>query len=192
MPRPGPTAAVAEQVEHFAPLAPEARAQGPFDRRGPWSETELRDLVAVALRLALYWSRSRQDAEDIAQEAMLRLVLHQQVGRPCAWLAVVVRRLAWRLKRERLREGAALAVERRRPRLDRATTAQESRCTVAAALGRATPHDRHLLLLDAVGFSDEEIGRRLGCRTRSVHTLLSRARGRLRRGAGTSVRSPMA
>ena len=77
MPRPGPTAAVAEQVEHFAPLTPEARAQGPFDRRGPWSETELRDLVAVALRLALYWSRSRQDAEDIAQEAMLRLVLHQ-------------------------------------------------------------------------------------------------------------------
>ncbi len=153
----------------------------PFDRWGRCNEPELRELVGVALRLALHWSKSRQDAEDIAQEAMLRLVLQQEVVRPCAWLAVVVRRLAWRLRRERLREGAALSQEQRRATAGEATVATEGRCAIATALGRASAHDRRLLLLDAAGFSDEEIGRRLGYRPRSVHTLLSRARGRLRR-----------
>ena len=75
--------------------------------------------MSAALRFALRWNTSAEDAEDIVQEAMQRLLLYDHIENPRAWLAVVVRRLAWRLHRERQREGLALTEERHRERARR-------------------------------------------------------------------------
>lgn len=145
-----------------------------------WSDAELQELMSVAHRQALRWSRSQQDAEDIVQEAMLRLVLDGRIGHPHAWLAVVARRLAWRLDRERQRETVALAEERRQAMSARPAAPPNAHMELQSLLAHASPHDRRLLLLDAAGFTDEEISHRVGCRSGSVHTLLTRARERLR------------
>ena len=140
--------------------------------------------MSAALRFALRWSRSDEDAEDIVQEAMQRLLLYDHIENPRAWLAVVVRRLAWRLHREREREGLALAEERRRLLDSPRAVTVGAHFELASVLAHLPRHDRRLLLLDAAGFSDEEISRKVGCRPGSVHTLLTRARQRLRRAGG--------
>ena len=161
------------------PLAkPEAPSLEPS---GSWSDADLRFAADLALRIALRWCKSAQDAEDVAQEAVHRLLLQGRVGRLHAWLAVVVRRLAWRLARERRAELEAIAEATRAAARVPSTDRTEARCAARELLAHASPHDRILLELDALGYSDEEIGRRLGCRAVSVHTLLSRARERLRR-----------
>lgn len=155
----------------------------PASREPPsrWTDADLRSAMELALRVARRWCRNPQDAEDIAQEAVQRLLLQDRVVRLHAWLAVVVRRLAWQLARHRQAEEAAIAEATREAaratRVDRA----EALCAARELLARASPHDRLLLELDAIGYSDEEIGRQLGYRTESVHTLLTRSRERLRR-----------
>ena len=160
------------------PAQPEPPCQGPARS---WSDLELRAAMAVALHIASRWCRTSQDAEDVAQEAIQRLLLQGRVSRLQAWLAVVVRRLAWRLAQDRQAEETALAEAALAAARARPADPIEARCAVRELLGHASPHDRTLLELDALGYSDEEIGQRLGCRAESVHTLLSRARERLRR-----------
>ncbi|MGH7337553.1 MAG: sigma-70 family RNA polymerase sigma factor [Myxococcota bacterium] len=147
----------------------------------PWSDDALRDALALARRLARRWVVQREDAEDIAQEAVCRLVFQRRVESPPAWLAVVVRRLAWRAGHARRRELAALSQVRRQTAPRSKVSVAESRCELRALLDRASPHDRLLLRLDGLGYSDDEISRAIGCRASSVHTLLARARARLRR-----------
>jgi RNA polymerase sigma factor (sigma-70 family) len=146
-----------------------------------WSDEALRDILAFALGLARRWCRGREDAEDVAQEAVIRLLLHAPPERPRAWLAVVVRRLAWTLAQARVREAAAIAEIGRLDRRADASDRLQARCAARELLERASPHDLRLLRLDGLGYDHDEIGRRVGCRARSVHTLLSRARRRLRR-----------
>ncbi|MEO8502384.1 MAG: RNA polymerase sigma factor [Acidobacteriota bacterium] len=140
--------------------------------------------MSAALRFALRWSKSDEDAEDIVQEAMQRLLLYDHIENPRAWLAVVVRRLAWRLHRERQREGLALEEERHRVLESPPPATVGARLELESVLAQVARHDRRLLLLDAAGFSDEEISRKVGCRPGSIHTLLTRARQRLRRAGG--------
>lgn len=168
---------VVRQIRRAQPAAG-ARAHEPDS---PWSDDDLRDALALACRLAQRWVDNRQDAEDIAQEAVCRLFLQRRVESPRAWLAVVVRRLAWRASHERRIELAALAQVRRQSTLRHLATVAVERCELRALLARASPHDRLLLRLDGLGYSDAEIGRAIGCRPNSVHTLLARARARLRR-----------
>lgn len=168
---------VARQIRRAEPGV----GTGVHDPGLPWSDEELRDALALAGRLARRWVVRSQDAEDIAQEAVCRLVLQRRVGSLRAWLAVVVRRLAWRAGHDRRLEFAALAQVRLQTASRHQAAVAEERCELRALLEHASPHDRLLLRLDGLGFSDEEISREIGCRPKSVHTLLARARARLRR-----------
>lgn len=60
-----------------------------------WVDVDLEEICRQAEALARHWVRRREMAEDVAQEAVLRLLQHwPNVQRPHAWLRVVIRRLA--------------------------------------------------------------------------------------------------
>jgi RNA polymerase sigma factor (sigma-70 family) len=148
--------------------------------RRTWSDDELRELCSEALAFALTRCRHPADAEDLAQEAVLRLIMSRRVENPRAWLAIVVKRLAWRRAQERHREEAALReVAAAAPKPSEPKTASR-RHDASRLLAHASSHDQRLLYLDAIGLSDAEIAAAVGCRPGSIHTLLSRARRRLR------------
>ncbi|QQR74347.1 MAG: hypothetical protein IPJ17_01770 [Holophagales bacterium] len=60
-----------------------------------------RALVEVALALARRLSRHEQDVEDLAQEALLRLLRYDgEIASPTAWLYMMIRGLALRPRRQ--------------------------------------------------------------------------------------------
>jgi RNA polymerase sigma factor (sigma-70 family) len=63
--------------------------------RADWTDADLEEISRYAGTLARHWMGRREMAEDVAQEAVLRLLQHwPSVERPRAWLRVVIRRLA--------------------------------------------------------------------------------------------------
>ncbi len=57
----------------------------------------------------------------------------------------------------------------------------EAELAIAAALARLAPHERACLLLDAVGFSNDQIAAQFGCSPAAARTRLSRALEAFRR-----------
>ena len=124
-------------------------------------------------------------AEDVAQEAVVRLVRVQReapVKAPRAWLY----RTATNMVRDQSRHDA---MRRRRPipveadvpvtpeqDLDRAETIRE----VRAVLERIPPRDRELLILRESGFRYREIAEVIGVKEQSVPVLAARALERFR------------
>src|SRR5690606_2981201 len=124
-------------------------------------------------------------AEDVAQEAVLRLVRAEREGpvkAPRAWLY----RTATNMVRDQARH---VAMRRRRPvpvdtddpatpeqDLDRAETIRE----VRAVLERIPPRDRELLILRESGFRYREIAEVIGVKEQSVPVLAARALERFR------------
>lgn len=139
----------------------------------------------LAFRVAWSVLRDRAEAEEVAQEALLRAHRHgarlREPERFQAWLV----RVAWRLALDRTREA------RRRARREREAARQ-----VAALTGRAQPKEFHFalaeeierlprklraaLLLAAVeGYDTREVARRLGVPEGTVKSRLFAARARL-------------
>jgi len=140
--------------------------------------------VSAHLRAIL---RDGADAEDLHQEAFLRLHAQATAGRPPdnvrAWLHRVAVNLA-------MSRGRHIQVQSRvAPRLrfddDAAPTDEivvrrdEQRCLREALAGLAAT-DREVLLLAAAGYTGPEIARELGRTQVATRTLLCRARSRLR------------
>lgn len=132
-------------------------------------------------------ARSPDVAEDLLQEAFLRLVREARAGRmpeePRAWLY----RVAANAAIDRGRRGQALA--RYLPRLfardePEAPEAQALRAErdaeLHAALARLSPDRRAALLLAARGFSGAEVAALLGRSELATRALLCRARLELR------------
>ena len=144
------------------------------------------DLAALARRLAAR-RHSRPDvAEEIAQEALFRLILSLEedllesaprVRNPAAWLRVVVRNLSYRR-----RSRAALAQQAETRFLDQFTgagRAQAERTVLAhETMAGLRREDRELLELHALGLKHREIADRLGYSTSSVGIRIQRARQR--------------
>jgi RNA polymerase sigma-70 factor (ECF subfamily) len=121
-------------------------------------------------------------AEDLAQEAFARAVVHKPENAR-GWLFVVAANMARDDARRAARERRHLTLLQSDPAsappVDDAVHAEEERSRVRAALEQLTPRDREALLLWDAGMSYDEIATQTGLARGAVGTTLARARRRL-------------
>lgn len=132
-------------------------------------------------RTALAWTNDAAEAEDLAQEALLRLWKHRASidwdGAVRAWLLVTVRHLAT----DRLRHLKALSARRQRVPMGWDEALTDEWLDVRRRLGELRPAERAALVLTAVeGLSSAEVGGALGVSAGAARALASRARRILR------------
>ena len=131
--------------------------------------------------MALRWCASPADAQDIAQDALIRLLRQKRLpDNATAWLFVVTRRLSHRRTlrdRTRAQAESAFASERGSPALIRADVAVDA----AAVLARLSPKQRRLLIYVAEGWVTRDIAAILGCAPGNIGTMVARARTKARR-----------
>lgn len=130
-------------------------------------------LVREAVLIARRCGARPEDAEDLAQDALLKLVTYaESVADPRAWLFVVIGRL-WRRRRMRAE-----------PRMQLATfdpwSGVELDIDTRRILERLNDRRRNAFLLALLGHSEREIGERLGCSVKATEKALHRARQSLR------------
>lgn len=151
---------------------------------GLFQEVFSRDAPAL-FRYLRRLTGSAHGAEDIVQDAFLKLHLHLKEGgaldHPRAWLF----RVATNLARDRARaELRAQARDQAYGGLSRPIDFRvhlEQRQAIARALARLSPRMRQVLLLQAEGFSYLEIAGIAAIETGYVGVLLQRARAEFRR-----------
>ena len=124
-------------------------------------------------------------AEDVAQEAFVRMLESQVVGERAAvrvWLFKVATHLVrdrWKLSTNRKRLLATHPVTPGAgPDPERETERREEVASVRSALDTLNPRDRELLLMREEGFSYREMAEAVGVSGASVGTLLARAQKR--------------
>src|SRR5919198_3981171 len=126
------------------------------------------------------WSAER--AEDLAQEAFARALVHKPTNAR-GWLFVVAANMARDDARRAARERRHLTLLKGEPAEtaspDEAVHADADRASVRAALEQLTPRDREVLLLWDSGLSYEEIAAQTGLARGAIGTTLARARRRL-------------
>lgn len=152
-------------------------------------------------RLFRYLDRLSDDADlaaDLAQDAFIRLYRRgSEPDAPEAWLISVAMNL--------FRNARATAARRRRlltivraghahsdaaPSPLACTAASETRQRVRVALDALPERDRHLLLLDAEGYSHRAVALALNLNEASVGTLLARSKQRFRQACAESHHAP--
>ena len=142
------------------------------------------------LGLACLLLRDRSEAEDVVQEAFLRLQRHAasvQAGREAAYLRTIVLNLA----RSRLRR-RRLALWRRPPAAvagsgpDEVVELRDEQRRIVAALRQLPGRQRDCLVLRYYGdLADAEIAEALGVKVTSVRTHLRRGRAALEKELST-------
>jgi RNA polymerase sigma-70 factor (ECF subfamily) len=139
------------------------------------------------LRAALRICRNPETAEDLVQEALLRLMVEVDTrGAPDnvrAWLHRVITNLAISLGRRATvsRRYAGALVRRDEPDTPEAIVLDlEARSALAAALQTLPEGARTALVLAASGYPGAEIAAAIGRSDTATRTMMSRARLRLR------------
>ena len=145
-------------------------------------------LLPGAMRQAWRMLGDQSEAEDVAQEAMLRLWRQASdwragEARVSTWLYRVVHNLSIdRIRKRRPQvpvEDAPEPVDPDPSVLDRMAASESSRM-VAAAIGELPERQRQALVLRHFeGLSNPEIGEALECSVEAVESLLARARRQL-------------
>ncbi len=158
----------------------------PRRRRAPTFEAffaeQHADLV-VALWLV---TRNRHEAEEVAQDAFLKLLERWDRVAILADPRGYLYRTAMNVHRSRLRRAAAALrhVAHLVPQ-DDALEAVESQEAVVRALAPLTPRQRAAVVLtDVLGFTSEEAGRAMGISASTVRVLVARGRETLRKELG--------
>jgi len=143
------------------------------------SEDVIAGLLQLAVRMAARWCASPADAQDVAQDALIRLLRQNQPPDNAAtWLFVVTRRLSHRRTlrdRSRLEAETAFATARGSPDLRIDLLMQTE-----SVLARLTPQQRTLLRYVAEGWLTRDIADVLGCAPGNIGTMVARARTRAR------------
>jgi RNA polymerase sigma factor (sigma-70 family) len=144
-----------------------------------YSDESIHRMLLDARRIALRWCRSSADAEDVAQEAVIRLMAAKETPQNIpAWLYVVTRRLC---NRVRLRDLARrLAEEGYDYGVQRSETAIDLRLDVERILSRLGTRDRRLMLRVLAGEVSSAIAVEFGCRERDVGQMVARVRRKAR------------
>jgi RNA polymerase sigma-70 factor (ECF subfamily) len=132
-------------------------------------------------RFALAWTNDWTSAEDLAQDAYLRLWSHRAAldwSRPVLpWLLVATRRLATDRFRALKRRLAAPTHE---ASIDADPALRARWMDVCAAMDELSPLERTALVMTAVqGATYEEAGRVLGTSAGALRAAVSRARAKL-------------
>ena len=139
----------------------------------------------VCLRLAYRYASNPSEAEDIAQEALLRAWRRRSTlrdrGRRDQWLASIVRNEAFR-NHGRRRADPTAAIEALEGAEDERVLAAAELADLEAALKRLSRRERELLAMRyELDLSQAEIARALGVPEGTAKVRLHRARAHLRR-----------
>ncbi|HEX4670022.1 MAG TPA: sigma-70 family RNA polymerase sigma factor [Solirubrobacterales bacterium] len=139
----------------------------------------------VCLRMAYRYASNPSEAEDIAQDALLRAWRRRstlrEVDRRNQWLATIVRNEAFR-QHARIRPDPTSIIETYEGVEDPQVVATVERADLHAALKRLSDRDRQLLELRyGEDLTQAAIARRLGIPEGTVKVRLHRARDKLRR-----------
>jgi RNA polymerase sigma-70 factor, ECF subfamily len=139
----------------------------------------------VCLRMAYRYASNPSEAEDIAQDALLRAWRRRstlrEADRRNQWLATIVRNEAFR-QHARVRPDPTAAIETYEAAEDAQVVATVERADLHAALRRLSERDRQLLELRYTeDLTQQAIARRLGIPEGTVKVRLHRARNKLRR-----------
>jgi RNA polymerase sigma-70 factor, ECF subfamily len=138
------------------------------------------------LREAFYFAKSRSEAEDIAQDALLRAWRNRAKlrdnGRRKEWLTSIVRREAFR-EHERVRPEPVERVEFHLEAADDERVVDTvERADIRAAIDRLSEREQQLLRLRYdEDLTESAISRRLSIPEGTVKVRLHRARHKLRR-----------
>ena len=147
------------------------------------SQTDWDQLRLLAVNFAKLWCRSREDAQDIAHEALLALLRNgESVREIIPWLYVVIRRIALHLKRE----------ERLRCNLqgDVAGPSMSGHIEFREFIRHThllNKKQRRVLVLTILGYTHKEIADRMRCGRGDVGQYVNRALRRLNATATFSV-----
>jgi RNA polymerase sigma-70 factor, ECF subfamily len=144
--------------------------------------------------MAYRYCKNPSEAEDIAQDALLRAWRRRSTlrdeGRRKEWLATIVRNEAFRLH-ARVRPDPVAEAEPREGVEDERVVATVERADLHAALKRLDERDRQLLRLRYnEDLTQEAIARRLGIPIGTVKVRLHRVRHKLRRAMGGARPQP--
>ncbi len=151
-----------------------------------WEWDEARRLC---VRFAYRYSKNPSEAEDIAQEALLRawrrrLTLRDHGSRK-SWLAVIVRNEAFR-QHARKRPDPVATLEAEHGADDERVLATVERADIHAAISRLDERDRQLVRLRYdEDLTQTAIAHRLGVPEGTVKVRLHRVRAKLRREIGS-------
>lgn len=143
-----------------------------------FSDELIDQLLRDARRMASRWCRSRADAEDVAQEAVIRLLASKSTpANVPGWLFVVTRRLS---NRVRLRDLARRSAEAAYDYGVQGDAPVELRLDLERILSRLGARDRRLMLRVIAGEVSSAIAIEFGCHERDVGQMVSRIRRKAR------------
>ena len=157
------------------------------------SEIDLAALVEtyspLLFRVAHSVLRSRPDAEDVVQDAFVRVIEHRRSLLAIRDMRVWLIRIAWnlaldrrrRIRPEQMDEGFAQSLVAANTPADQTLDDAQRMSAVLREIERLPRAERHALLLSAVeGLETAEMADVLGRSESAVRALLFRARARLR------------
>jgi DNA-directed RNA polymerase specialized sigma24 family protein len=144
------------------------------------SSSDAAALIRVVTRMALRWCATPADAEDVAQEAILRLLTQRRPPENVLpWLFVVTRRIAHRLRLRGMTRTDAELMYGARCRW--VADDCDALLDVSKVLSRLAVRDRALLGCVVEGMGSSEIASTFHCHVRDVGQMVSRARRKANR-----------